>query len=110
MMDTHKAMTMAVKIYLILKITQRTIGHVTALSISEVVYSLSKISVSFQFLQLRIMPYRASIYYHYPPLQAQRGTDLAQQAVSIQRAIGCTNIGSMVGASASPSLLPLPMP
>jgi hypothetical protein len=32
------------------------------------------------------------------------------QAISIQRAIGCTNIGSMVGASVSPSLLPLPMP
>jgi len=43
-------------------------------------------------------------------LTAQQATDLTQQAVSIQRAIGCTNVGSMVGASASPSLLPLPMP
>jgi DNA-binding beta-propeller fold protein YncE len=43
-------------------------------------------------------------------LTPQQGTNLTQQAVSIQRAIGCTNVGSMVGASASPSLLPLPMP
>ncbi|HYA83288.1 MAG TPA: hypothetical protein VEH06_07550 [Candidatus Bathyarchaeia archaeon] len=44
------------------------------------------------------------------PFTAQQGTDLTQQAVSIQCIIGCSNIGSMVGASASPSLLPLPMP
>jgi hypothetical protein len=43
-------------------------------------------------------------------LTPQQGTDLIQQAVSIQHALGCTNIGGMVGASASPSLLPLPMP
>ena len=34
-------------------------------------------------------------------LTAQQATDLTQQAVSIQRAIGCTNVGSI--ASASPS-------
>ena len=33
----------------------------TALSISEVAYSLSKISVTYQFLQLGIMPYQASM-------------------------------------------------
>jgi hypothetical protein len=33
----------------------------TALSISEFAYSLSKISVTFQFLQLGIMPYQASM-------------------------------------------------
>ena len=43
-------------------------------------------------------------------LTLQQGTDLIQQAISTQRAIGCTNIRSMVGASVSPSLLPLPMP
>ncbi|HXX97862.1 MAG TPA: hypothetical protein VEL11_12200 [Candidatus Bathyarchaeia archaeon] len=32
-----------------------------ALSISEVAYSLSKISVTFQLLQLGIMPYQASM-------------------------------------------------
>ena len=33
----------------------------TALSISEVAYSLSKIFVTYQFLQLGIMPYQASM-------------------------------------------------
>jgi hypothetical protein len=33
----------------------------TALSISEAAYSLSKISVTYQFLQLGIMPYQASM-------------------------------------------------
>jgi hypothetical protein len=33
----------------------------TALSISELAYSLSKISVTYQFLQLGIMPYQASM-------------------------------------------------
>jgi hypothetical protein len=33
----------------------------TALSISEVAYSLSKISITFLFLQLGIMPYQASM-------------------------------------------------
>ena len=33
----------------------------TAFSISEVAYSLSKISVTYQFLQLGIMPYQASM-------------------------------------------------
>ena len=33
----------------------------TALSISELAYSLSKIAVTFQFLQLGIMPYQASM-------------------------------------------------
>jgi hypothetical protein len=39
-------------------------------------------------------------------LTLQQAADLSQQAVSIQRAIGCSTTGS----SASPSLLPLPMP
>ena len=33
----------------------------TALSISELAYSLSKISITYQFLQLGIMPYQASM-------------------------------------------------
>jgi hypothetical protein len=34
----------------------------TALSISEVAYSLSKISVTYQFLQVGLMPYQASMF------------------------------------------------
>lgn len=34
----------------------------TAFSISEVAYSLSKISVTFQFLQIGLMPYQASMF------------------------------------------------
>ena len=34
----------------------------TAFSISEVAYSLSKISVTYQFLQLGLMPYQASMF------------------------------------------------
>ena len=34
----------------------------TAFSISEVVYSLSKIYVTYQFLQLDLMPYQASMF------------------------------------------------
>src|SRR5215831_18516754 len=34
---------------------------VTALSISEVAYSLSKIFITYQFLQLGVMPYQASM-------------------------------------------------
>lgn len=34
----------------------------TAFSISEVVYSLSKISVTFQFLQIGLVPYQASMF------------------------------------------------
>ena len=33
----------------------------TALSISEVAYSLSKISITYQFLQLGVIPYQASM-------------------------------------------------
>ena len=43
-------------------------------------------------------------------LTPQQAADLRQQAISIQRAIGCSNIGGMVGASATSSLLPLRMP
>ena len=42
-------------------------------------------------------------------LTLQQATDLIQQAISIQCAIGCTNMGGMVGASVSPSLLALPL-
>jgi hypothetical protein len=34
----------------------------TALSISEVAYSLSKISITYQFLQFGVMPYQASMF------------------------------------------------
>jgi len=34
----------------------------TALSISEVAYSLSKISITYQFLQLGVIPYQASMF------------------------------------------------
>ncbi|MGC1930902.1 MAG: hypothetical protein WA667_18170 [Candidatus Nitrosopolaris sp.] len=34
----------------------------TAFSISEVAYSLSKISVTYQFLQIGLMPYQASMF------------------------------------------------
>ena len=34
----------------------------TVFSISEVVYSLSKISVTFQFLQISLVPYQASMF------------------------------------------------
>jgi hypothetical protein len=34
----------------------------TAFSISEVAYSLSKISVTYQFLQIGLMPYQASVF------------------------------------------------
>jgi hypothetical protein len=39
-------------------------------------------------------------------LTAQQAADLSQQATAIQRAIGCSNIGS----NSSPTSLPLPMP
>jgi hypothetical protein len=42
-------------------------------------------------------------------LTPEQAADLSQQAKSIQQAIGCSNIGGMLGQS-SPSLLPLPMP
>ena len=42
-------------------------------------------------------------------LTPQQAADLSQQAKAIQQAIGCSNIGGMLGQT-SPSLLPLPMP
>ena len=42
-------------------------------------------------------------------ITAQQASDLSQQAKGIQQAIGCSNIGGMLGQT-SPSLLPLPMP
>jgi hypothetical protein len=42
-------------------------------------------------------------------LTPQQATDFTQQANAIQQAIGCSNVGGMLGQT-SPSLLPLPMP
>jgi hypothetical protein len=42
-------------------------------------------------------------------LTPEQAADLSQQAKAIQQAIGCSNIGGMLGQT-SPSLLPLPMP
>jgi hypothetical protein len=42
-------------------------------------------------------------------LTAQQASDLSQQAKGTQQAIGCSDIGGMLGQT-SPSLLPLPMP
>jgi DNA-binding beta-propeller fold protein YncE len=41
-------------------------------------------------------------------LTPQQAADLSQQAKAIQQAIGCSNIGGMLGQTSS--LLPLPMP
>jgi len=42
-------------------------------------------------------------------LRLQITIELTQQAKAIQQAIGCSNIGGMLGQTSS-SLLPLPMP
>jgi hypothetical protein len=41
-------------------------------------------------------------------LTPQQAADLSQQVKAIQQAIGCSNIGGMLGQTSS--LLPLPMP